>query len=83
MNEELGLPELKKLLAAAQREIMVLRNQMSNSSVVIPTINSNENEIDGDDRSDTSVEEEDVAQNHQLVIRIAELEDLLEKQRLR
>lgn len=60
-----------------------MTNTNTNSPVSLPIINSNENDLDGDDKSETSVEEEDLPQNHQLLIRIAELEDLLEKQRLR
>jgi hypothetical protein len=78
VNEELGLPELKKLLAAAQRQISILKNQISSPTPVCAELDDNlelpQSESDG---------EEDPTPNEQLAIRIAELEELLENQRFR
>jgi hypothetical protein len=78
VNEELGLPELKKLLVAAQREILILKNQISSPTPVTAELDEilelPQSESDG---------EEDSSPNEQLPMRIAELEELLENERFR
>lgn len=85
MNEELGIPELKKLLAAAQREISVLKTQISIStpqiSASVPILGDLDDNLECP-QSESDVEEDPTPQET-FPIRIAELEDLLENQRIR
>jgi hypothetical protein len=78
VNEELGIPELKKLLAAAQREITVLKTQISTSAPLSGELDDNL-----DCPQSESDAEEDPTSSETFPIRIAELEDLLENQRIR
>jgi hypothetical protein len=78
VNEELGMPELKKLLAAAQREISVLKTQISTS---VPLSGELDDTLDCP-QIDSDVEDEPTP-NDTYPIRIAELEDLLENERIR
>lgn len=78
MNEELGLPELKKLLADALREISMLKNQISIGINPSDIQDQPLDRIQGD-----SEDEEDAASNELYPIRIAELEEQLENERIR
>jgi hypothetical protein len=85
VNEELGILELKKLLAAAQREILALKNQISISSPQF-LLGGPDAEAEGETQSRSSIcdeEDQELAPGGPLSIRVTELEELLESQRLR